>query len=215
MTTENTAAETTAATESADTAITTPEAATEQPTGEGQGDGDTPAANEETAEAATEEAQGAPEAYEAFTLPEGFVLEGERATQAEAYFRANNMTQAQAQDAIDLFVKLNGENIASLEAQRVQRIEEWGQQSRERFGDAFEQMASDARRGVTAMKTPALLDAFEEHGWGNHPELVAVFAKLGQLTGDDKPAGLETETASIPADAPIEARMYPGMARSR
>lgn len=200
-----------AVTTSADTAVTTSTSATEQAPGKGQGEGETPAAEAtEPKDGEEAEAKGAPEAYEPFVLPEGFALEGERATVAEAYFRENNMDQAAAQKAIDLFVQMNAENLASLEAQRAQRIEDWGKQSREQFGKEFDQLNSDARKAVTALKTPELMEAFESEGWGNHPELIRVFATLGKLLGDDAPKGMGGETAQA-EELSIADRMYPGM----
>lgn len=207
---------TTAADVPATAAVPTSEAATEQPTGEGQGGAEQPAAAEAPAEGDTPEGeaaepQGAPEAYEAFTLPEGFELAGERAQVAEQYFRENNMSQAAAQNAIDLFVKLNAENLAGLEAQRVQRIEEWGKQTRDQFGPQFEQVNSDARIAVKAVKSDALMEAFDTEGWGNHPELVRAFAHFGKLLRDDAPRGMAGDSPSRGQPASIADRMYPDM----
>lgn len=204
---------------SADTAVPTSEAATAQPTGEGQGDGESPAAGAATA-------TDVPDAY-TFNLPEGLVLPDDRAAKTTELFKELELSQDKAQKLVDFFVALRGEGegeiaaqvearvadaIAAKDAERQQRIEQWGNEARERFGSEYEHVASDARKGVAAMNTPALLEAFESEGWGNHPELVRVFARLGQLLGDSTPRGLSGEPIA-PRQASLETRMYPGMAR--
>ena len=143
---------------------------------------------------------GAPEAYEAFTLPEGYKLEGERMSTATEFFKANNFTQAQAQQAIDLFTKITGEDIGAvtqaLEAQRVQKIETWGQQAKESLGAKYDETINLARTAVQHINDEELTAAFESEGWGNHPALIRTFAKVGELLRDSKVEGLGGNTAT-------------------
>ena len=160
---------------------------------------------------------GAPETYATFTLPEGFTLDGDRLDMAQGLFKELGLTQVAAQKAVEAFCKADGENLATqtafLESERQQRIETWGQQAKETFGPKYDETITLARAGVTAVNSPALLEAFNSEGWGNHPELIKAFAKLGELTRGSGPQGLEGETTVVDRSSiPIERRLYPNMA---
>lgn len=160
---------------------------------------------------------GAPETYDSFTVPEGFALEGERLEFAQGLFRELNLSQTAAQKAVEAFCKADAENQVTrtqfLESERAQRIETWGQQAKSELGAKYDESITLARAGVEAMKNDALMAAFESEGWGNHPELIKVFAKLGELTRGSGPKGLEGETTTTDRSSiPIANRLYPGMA---
>ena len=162
---------------------------------------------------------GAPETYESFTVPEGFALEGERLEFAQGLFRELNLSQTAAQKAVEAFCKADAENQATrtqfLESERAQRIEQWGQQTKTELGAKYDETLTLARAGVAFAKEqdPAIMEAFESEGWGNHPSLVRVFAKLGELTRGSGPKGLEGETTTTDRSSiPIEKRLYPNMA---
>lgn len=160
---------------------------------------------------------GAPETYANFTVPEGFALDGERLEAAQGLFRELNLSQSAAQKAVEAFCKADAENQTTrtqfLETERSQRIEQWGQQAKSELGAKYDESVTLARAGVAAMKNDALMSAFESEGWGNHPELIKVFAKLGELTRGSGPKGLEGETVTTDRSSiPIEKRLYPNMA---
>lgn len=199
------------------------ETGTVQTPPDGQGEGDKAAAADasKTGDGSEgEQPQGAPEAYEAFELPEGFALEGERLEQAQGFFKELNLDQAQAQKAINLFTELTGKDSAALaealgtaqvEA-RAQQITEWGTQSVTEFGDKFDGMVKNAQLAVSVLEAerPNLKTTFNEQGWGNHPDLIYVFNKFGSMLSE---SGMDTggsSNASSGSDK-IEHRMYPNM----
>lgn len=182
---------------------------------EGQGQAEDAKAGE-AGEKPDEQAKGAPEAYADFTLPEGFTLDGERLEFAQGLFRELNLSQDAAQKAVEAFCKADAENAATrqqfLDSERQQRIEDWGQQSKETFGAKYDETIALARAGVAAVNSPGLLAAFNDEGWGNHPELIRAFAKLGEMVRGSGPKGLEGETArGDRSSIPIEKRLYPNM----
>lgn len=199
--------------------------------GKGQGEADT-AAGTKAADTKATDAEGkkpeadadkgktddkgasAPESYEAFTVPEGFTLEGDRLSTATEFFKANNWTQEQAQQAIDLYTQMAGEDAdaltVALEAQRTQQIEQWGTEAKAELGDKYDETVGYARTAVQAVNDPALTKAFDEIGWGNHPALIKAFAFFGKLARDSSVDGIGGATANG-APKSLAERMYPNM----
>ncbi len=157
---------------------------------------------------------GAPEAYTDFTLPDGFKLEGERKDVALSLFRDLGLSQAGAQRAIDHFIKTVGEDAAvqqqAMEAAVAQQRDDWGKAAKAELGDKYESEVAFAKTAVHALQNPKLVEAFDELGWGNHPELIKAFATFGKLMRDSPVDGIGSSGAAKP-DAKPWNRMYPDM----
>lgn len=157
---------------------------------------------------------GAPEAYTDFTLPDGFKLEGERKDVALSLFRDLGLSQAGAQRAIDHFIKTVGEDAAvqqqAMEAAVAQQRDDWGKAAKAELGDKYEAEVAFAKTAVHALQNPKLVEAFDELGWGNHPELIKAFATFGKLMRDSPVDGIGSSGAAKP-DAKPWNRMYPDM----
>lgn len=157
---------------------------------------------------------GAPEAYADYTLPEGFVLDGERKEAAESFFREANMSQAGAQRAIDMFTKLVSEDAAvqqqAMEAAVAQQRDDWAKQAKTELGDKYEATVAYARTAVQSLQNPALITAFDELGWGNHPELLKAFGQFGQMMRDSPVDGIGSSGGAKPKEHAWN-RMYPDM----
>lgn len=183
------------------TAQTTPEG-TGQTEGGTKPEGDKPA--------------GAPEAYEAFKLPEGVTLEGERLETAHTTFKSLGLSQEQSQGLLDLYVKLQGEDAGAitqlLEDQRIQQTEQWGAESKQQLGAKYDETVALARTAVQHANDPELVKAFDTQGWGNHPALIKAFAKFGSFLRDSNVEGLGGGTA-VTGEKSIAERMYPGMTK--
>lgn len=215
------------AVENADAAKPDGEAATEPNPPGGQGNGDNAAAGDPKGEGdgqKPEETTGAPETYEPYTLPEGFTLEGERLEKANAYFRSKNYSQADAQEAINLFCEftaVDGEAASEavsalvkdgIESARVQQTTEWGVQAKNEFGDRYDAVLGDALYSVNALvaERPSLKETFNKLGWGNHPDLIWAFHKFGaSLKESDIDTG-NTRGHAENAPKSLEERMYGG-----
>lgn len=183
-------------------------AATVQPGTEGDG----AAAPKTGEEGKAGEQQGAPEQYEAFKVAEGFKLEGERLASAQTLFKELNLTQPQAQRLVDEFTKLAGEDgsaiATALEQQRVQQVEQWGQDTKAELGDKYDETTGLARTAVQAVNDPELTKAFNDLGWGNHPRLVKAFAFFGQFLRDSKVDGLGGGTSAGPGASDPKSVLY-------
>ncbi|HGM4888544.1 TPA: hypothetical protein ACKPX2_001552 [Stenotrophomonas maltophilia] len=143
---------------------------------------------------------GAPEQYEAFKVPEGFTLEGDRLGQATEFFKAKGWTQQQAQEAVDLYTQMAGQDAAALqqavEAQRLQQLEQWGVDAKQQLGAKYDETVGLATTAVKAINDPELTKAFNELGWGNHPTMIKAFAFFGEFLRDSKVDGLGGTTTS-------------------
>ncbi|WP_049446581.1 hypothetical protein [Stenotrophomonas maltophilia] len=143
---------------------------------------------------------GAPEQYEAFKVPEGFTLEGDRLGQATEFFKAKGWTQEQAQEAVDLYTQMAGQDAAALqqavEAQRLQQLEQWGVDAKQQLGAKYDETVGLATTAVKAINDPGLTKAFNELGWGNHPTMIKAFAFFGEFLRDSKVDGLGGTTTS-------------------
>lgn len=157
---------------------------------------------------------GPPEAYADFTLPEGFVLDGERKEATLALFRDMGLSQDRAQKAIDHFIKTVGEDeatrTAALEAAVAQQREEWGNQAKAELGDKYDAEVAYAKTAVHATQNPKLVAAFDELGWGNHPELIKAFAFFGKMMRDSAVDGIGNAGGEAKPATPW-ARTYPDM----
>lgn len=176
------------------------------PVAEGQGDGDAAGAGQgdgkggDNANPKPEGQQGAPEQYEAFKVPEGFTLEGDRLKTAGEFFKTNGWTQEQAQQAVDLYSQMAGQDAASLqqamEDQRTTQIAQWGEQAKQQLGDKYDETVGFATTAVKAINDPELTKAFNEQGWGNHPAMVNAFAFFGRFLRDSPMDGLGGGTST-------------------
>lgn len=199
MTTESTTgtaatADTTSTT--ATTATTDSATATVPATGEATGDASstaTTATTEATTTTETTEVAGAPEVYADFTLPENYVLDGERLDTLKTFAKANNWTQAQAQEAVDQHIKLSEDGV---KASREAMVTADEAEARTTFGDRFDAIATDAQAGIAhvSKQYPEAIQVFDDRGWGSNRVALHAFAEIGRLTRGDRMEGLDGST---------------------
>ncbi|WP_414614837.1 hypothetical protein [Stenotrophomonas geniculata] len=145
----------------------------------------------------------APEQYGEFNLPKGFTLEGDRLGAATQFFKAKGWTQEQAQEAVDLYTQMAGQDAAAMqqamEAHRLQQVEQWGVDAKQQLGAKYDETVGLATTAVKAINDPELTKAFNELGWGNHPTMIKAFAFFGGFLRDSKVDGLGGTTTSGPS----------------
>lgn len=193
-------------------ADTTSTASTETTEGQGQGEAGKTVETTEAAKGdeskATEETttEGVPEQYEAFQLPEGFTLEGERLEMAHEFARANGWNQAKAQEGVDTYLKFRA---ADLQMER----ELWAQESQKEWGEKFPELSRNVQAvGPEIEKLrPGFSDRMEKLSLGNHPDVLWLINKYGELTRGDSMRGVASESAGSGQPKTIAERMYPGM----
>lgn len=145
-----------------------------------------------------EGSQTAPDTYADFAMPEGITVDEALLSEVSPIFKELNLTQDQAQKLVDFQARqVQASSQKQVDAFN-QLVNDWLDQSRndkEFGGDKFEQNVSIARSAIDKFGTPGLKQLLEEHGVGNHPELVRFMIKVGKLTVEDVPGGITTPTS--------------------
>jgi len=140
--------------------------------------------------------EGAPEKYEAFTLPDGVELHGPTQEKFLAAAKELNLSQASAQK----LASLAAEHVQALEALQVEAWEKvtagWMDQAKadkEIGGSGFDANVVIAQKAMTKFGTPELKEALKETGLGNHPELVRFFLRVGKAISEDAPPAVGSD----------------------
>lgn len=175
------------------TETSTAEQSTETSEGQGQGggqaegEGDTPEL----------EAEGAPEKYEPFKLPEGlknddYISSPELMEGAMKYAKEQNWSQEKAQGMVDLFIKFQPDFMAA-HSQMLRGL--WAEESEREFGAGFQSIATGAQRAIALAEKgrPGITERLDKTNLGNHPDVLWLFNKLGELSKDGKLIGMGAE----------------------
>jgi hypothetical protein len=146
----------------------------------------------------------------ALNFPDGVESSDATLQEITAYAKENGLSNEQAQSQlnreIDRTVKLT-EDIYKAEADNHQKtVEGWAEEVKndpEMGGDNFDLTVSKAKRVIDKFGSDKLKEALNESGYGNHPEVVRLFAKISELDVEDthedggRPATVEETRKSI------------------
>lgn len=158
---------------------------------------------------------GAPEKYE--LALEGVNLDPELVAEAEPVLRELNLTNEQANALLPLAPKI----MEKAQAATMQAILDAGAQQRKDWLDAFaadpeiggakrEETEHLAAKGMDALGFAAghpFRQALTESGFGNHPDMIRVFRRLGEMVGED--GAFVRSNDGVRDAVPIEKRLYP------
>lgn len=143
-------------------------------------------------EAVTAESLKAPEGFDALDtgMVDKFIpLVAEYGLKAE---QAQKLTDLYAQGVKDIQAKANEYLKTEGDAIYNERVDalatKWATDSKadpEIGGDKFKQFAGDANKAFKAFGNEGLDKALKDTGFGNHPEFIRMFAKIGALLGED------------------------------
>lgn len=179
-------------------------------------------------EVATEEAAstegvapvGPPEAYE--LAIEGFEIDAELAAEADPVFRELGLSNEQANALLPLVPKV----IERAQNATVQAMIDAGAQQRKAWLDAFnadpeigganaEETKHLAAKGLDALGFTAdhpFRKALTESGFGNHPDMIRMARRMGELIGED--GAFPRAGAGDDKPDPL-AELYPNNRRSK
>lgn len=178
------------------------------------GEGGEPA-NGEPAAGGAAAGEADPNAPLELTIPEGIDLAPENRTAIEAIAKDPDLTPTQrAQKIIDLGASFSKGIETAIQDQIDSNIEVWAVQSKadpEVGGTAYESNVATAQLAIAKFGTPELKDALTKTGFGNHPEMIRVFTRIGKAMAEAGGVhGLGNESVSTtPAnpEAAFAARM--------
>ena len=161
-----------------------------------------------------EEAKAAPpEKYE-LKLPEGSLLDPSTIEKISAYAKEKGLSNEAAQEVLE---RENAAVTLHHEAQ-MKQVEDirngWVKDAEvdtEIGGAAFKENAELAKRVVDRFGSEEFKKALNETGFGNHPEVLRTFVRIGKMMADDQLIHPKSQ-APAQGESDIAAKMYPSMA---
>ncbi len=143
---------------------------------------------EKVAPETTQQAPAVPEKYD-LKLDDGSLLDAAYVEQFSQFAKEKKLTQDQAQEflqreaqALNSFVQKQQQEFEKVQAEWVNQIKN----DSEIGGEKFNQSIELAHRALKQFASDSFLKELETTGYGNHPELVRVFAKIGNMIKEDK-----------------------------
>lgn len=159
--------------------------------GDGQSDDETqkePEENKDKQETDKEEENKVPEKYE-LKVPEGSQLNKDDIEEIESYAKDQGFSNEQAQKLVDRDFKNRARFVESQQAQLQETTQQWGEQvktDKEIGGEKFNESVSLAKQVLKRFGSDELRTQLDKTGFGNHPELVRVFSRIGRSMDSDK-----------------------------
>jgi len=158
----------------------------------------------------SEEESSVPESYEKFDLPEGVEMTDEQFAEVSEFSKSLNLTQEQAQQAVNYHNEVVGRVVGEVKAQseqeRADTQTQWenevkvdkeigGAAVKENLSIALKSLNAFSDNAVDATGKPVLdknglpvtkiAQALQESKFGSHPEMVRVFYRVGKLISED------------------------------
>lgn len=138
--------------------------------------------------------EGAPEEYGQFTLPDYVELSGEALTEFQTMAKEANMPQEMAQKFLDkganLIKETQDQMIEALQTDYAKKVSKWHETRANdpEIGGTQEKqnlVLSEAARVARAVGGDKFMEALDETGAGNHPEIIRFIHKFKDLVGPD------------------------------
>ncbi len=171
-------------------------------------EGDAPLIQPEPKKEEPAKPEGAPESYEAFTVPEGFQMDEARTTEVNSLFKELNLTQGNAQKLIDAYCKFAKDQEAAQASALMERQKEWRSSIRSR--EDFREQKALADKGVRLLlTTDAQRQLFTGTWLQDSPELFDLFVTAGRLVAEDNmtPAA----QPATPTESQINMKRFPDL----
>lgn len=157
-----------------------------------------------------------PEAYE-LTAPEGLTIDADLLAEATPIFKEAGLSNDQAQAILPAAKSL----MEKTQQATVQSLIDGGNQQRKVWLDAakadeqiggnkWDASLASSAKALDALGHPEGSDfrkALNETGFGNHPEMIRIFARLGEMVGED--GDFVRADAGAPVNVPAYKRLYP------
>ncbi|MCM5682510.1 hypothetical protein M8A51_23520 [Schlegelella sp. S2-27] len=147
----------------------------------------------------------APEKYE-LKAPEGF--DASRLEQITSFAKELGLTNEAAQKLLDREAKSDTDRHEAAQQQLQQLRTRWVDDvkaDKELGGEHFDVTVKQAQKAITKYGTDEFKKALNESGYGNHPEVVRVFARIGKAMAEDK---FETNGSDASGKKSVEDLFY-------
>ena len=131
-----------------------------------------------------------PDTYADFAMPEGVQLDEAALAEATPLFKELGLTQEQSQKVVDLYAKQVQAGSQMQTDNFNQLMNDWREQSKtdsEFGGDKYDENVKIAQHAISKYGTPELKQLLNDHGVGNHPEMVRFMVKVGRTLSEDVP----------------------------
>lgn len=165
-------------------------------------------------------AEGAPEKYEDFKLPDGVALEAEQLTAAQELFKKHNLPQEAAQSLVDFHVKAIQDAVEGPMKLVNDMQTAWRKEVADdpQLGPRLGEIKQNYSRMLDTALDPATATAFKEMveftGAGNHPAFIRAVDKIASHFAEGKPlSGGKPAPVSEPGKAASTgaAALYPNL----
>lgn len=122
-------------------------------------------------------------------LSEDSPLDKSAIDEISKFAEENGLSKSQAQKIIEHQEKTVRDYTESAKARFNEQTEAWVndiREDKELGGENFEKSVELASRVFKKYAEPEFVQALQESGWGNHPELVRVFTRIGKAMANDE-----------------------------
>lgn len=173
-----------------------PGAAADKPAGDAavDGDGGKPAD------------EAAAEVVYDFKMPEGMELDAEIGAELIEFAKEKKLSADEAQKLVDLGTKMREKEAAAYQIEQTKWVEQI-KADPEMGGAQLDANVAVAKQALDAFGTPELKGLLNTTGFGNHPEVVRAFYKIGKAISEDRLVVGQGKPKGVPAD-PAK-RMFP------
>lgn len=153
-----------------------------------------------------------PEKYEV-KLPDDALLPQEIVSETLAFAKEQKYTNEQAQKLVELRDKDLRDFVQVQQERFNETVKSWAQQARSdpaiigEKQDQFDVTVQVANSALSKFATPGLRKMLRDTGYGNHPEVIKLFAAIGRAMKEDKfhPPG----EPPAPPKPSLEEKFYP------
>lgn len=129
-----------------------------------------------------------PDKYD-LKLPDGTALTQADVDEISSYAKEKKLTNEQAQELLEREHKIVNKFSENQKVQFEAKRDEWykaAEGDKEIGGTQFKESAENAKRALERFGSDSLKQFLRETPWGNHPELIRTFARIGKAMSNDK-----------------------------
>jgi hypothetical protein len=124
-------------------------------------------------------------------LPDGSILAKDVVDQTVAFAKEHKISPDAAQKLLETRDADAKAVAASMQESFNAKVEQWAQDARKdpdlagKDGSAFDATVATAMRARDKFATPAMIKLLNETGFGNHPEVIKLFNRIGAAMKED------------------------------